>query len=445
MPNTAGQNQKLRHPRSNISVSGSVGKGTIIEAIQEYKLENGLKVILRENHKAAVVALQLWYRAGARNEPWGKSGLGHLFEHMMFKGTENVSAEQFNRRIQETGATYNAFTSHDSAAYFEKMPAGQVLTAMELEADRMQHLTFTREEFETEKQVVLEERRLRIKDNPQAYLLEQVNAAAFQTQPYHWPVSGWIPDLRRLSAADAKRWYETYYHPANACLVAVGDLQHDRLMEDIRKTFGRISTGKGPFREEYTDPPQTGERRLRMSTDITRSPFIIMGYHAPNLSSPDSYVLEVISAIFSSGLSARLLMNLVSKKRIARRVQSWFSFLGFDPDLFVIQAEPFPDVDMETLEKAIDNEIEKLQDSTLDEREIEKSKNWLEAKFIFAQDSFFHQAMLLARYELTVGWQEVNNYIPSIRAVSAGDIRQAARRYLIPENRTVGLLMPNEK
>jgi len=421
---------------------GSLWAVTVIEGVQDYQLENGLTVILLENHKAPAATFQVWYRAGARNEAWGKTGLAHVFEHMMFKGTEHVSAAEFSRRIHAVGASYNAFTSWDFAGYFEKLASEHIQTALELEADRMQHLTFSRQEFETEKQVVMEERRLRVEDDPQAFLLEQVNAAAFQTQPYHWPVSGWMPDLRRLAAKDADNWYQTYYHPANACIVAVGDFNSARLIGKIRRIFGNIPTGNGPFRTAYADPPQQGERRVQVNSKKTRLPFLAIGYHVPNISGPDSYALEVLSTVLSGGRSARLLRNLRYEKQIARRIQSSYSLLSFDPDLFVIYAAPFPDVDLETLEAAVADEINKLQSEAVGERELEKAKNRLEAAFVFAQDSILHQAMLLARYQLSTGWREINNYIPAVHAVTAAEVQEAARRYLNPKNRTVGMLVP---
>jgi zinc protease len=415
-----------------------------IEGIWEFRLKNGLKVILLENHKTPAVTFQVWYRAGARNEQWGKTGLAHLFEHMMFKGTKTVSADEFTRRIQQKGASYNAFTSHDFAGYFEKLASKHIQTVLELEADRMLNLTFTDQEFNTEKQVVMEERRLRIKDNPKAYLLEQVSATAFQVQPYHWPISGWMTDLNRLSPEDARKWYRTYYHPSNACIVAVGDFISKRLMDDIRKAFGRIPSGNGPFRTGYAESPQNGERRIQVKTNKTQTPFLALGYHVPNISGADGYALEILSAVLTGGRSARLLEHLMEKRQLTRQIQTHYSLLSFDPNLFVILTEPFPDVDIDTLEQAIVEEIEKLQDGPIDERELETAKNQLEASFIFAQDSIVHQAMLLARYELTTGWREVNDYVSSIRSVSASDVKQVARRYLIPDNRTAGVLVPED-
>ncbi|RJQ52171.1 MAG: insulinase family protein [Desulfobacteraceae bacterium] len=412
------------------------------QAIREWTLGNGLKVILLENHKAPVVTFQIWYRAGARNEHLGKTGLAHLFEHMMFKGTKNVSAEEFVRRIHRKGAAFNAFTSHDFAGYVEQIASAHIQEAMNLEADRMQHLIIEDDDFEIEKQVVMEERMLRIKDNKHATLLEQVNAAAFQCQPYRWPISGWTDDIARLSADDARNWYRTYYHPGNALISAVGDFQADRLLESIRDTFEPIPGGDEVIHRHYADPPQEGERRVTVKSENAHLPLIIMAYHAPNILNPDSYILEVVSAVLSGGRSARLRRRLVHEERTARQIQSRNSFLTMDPDLFIIRAEPFQGVETGVLEGEIEREIEKTRRWPVDDRELQKAKNRLEAAFVYAQDSTAHQAVLLARYQTAADWREMYNYIRCIRSVSAEDICRIAGKYLIPENKTVGVLIP---
>lgn len=197
----------------------------IVDGVTETHLANGLKVILLENHKAPVATFQVWYRAGSRNDPWGKSGLAHVFEHLMFKGTPEVGRDDFTRIIQEIGGNFNAFTSHDYAAYFENVAGDRLAKPIRLEADRMKNLDFTSAEFETEKKVVMEERRLRTQDQPKAFLMEQAAATAFQAQPYHWPVVGWMDDLARIEYEDAVRFYRRYYDPANALIVAVGDFE----------------------------------------------------------------------------------------------------------------------------------------------------------------------------------------------------------------------------
>ena len=210
------------------------------EEVFETVLPNGLKVILLENHRAPLITFQIWYRVGSRNEEWGKTGLSHMLEHMMFKGTRKVGPEEFSRIIQENGGNDNAFTSQDFTAYFENLSADRVQVPLDLESDRMQNLVLREEDFRTERMVVMEERRLRTDDNPQAFLLEQIEATAFQIQPYHWPTIGWMGDIARFTLEDLRAYYRTYYNPVNTILLIVGDFRKEDLLPRIEKAFGPI-------------------------------------------------------------------------------------------------------------------------------------------------------------------------------------------------------------
>jgi len=411
------------------------------EQVFETVLPNGLKVILLENHKAPLVTFQVWYRVGSRNEAWGKTGLSHMLEHMMFKGTEKVGPEEFSRIIQENGGNDNAFTSYDYTAYFENLSADRVQVAIDLEADRMQNLMLREEDFRTERMVVMEERRLRTEDNPQSVLVEQVMSTAFQTQPYHWPIIGWMEDIARFTLEDLKAYYKTYYNPINAFLVVVGDFKKDELLPKIVEAFGSQAKGVAPDQEKDKDPPQIGERRIFVKKEA-QLPFLLTGYHTPNLRDKDSYVLEVIATILSGGKSSRLYQRLVREKRLVLSADADQSLVSRDPSLFTLSAELLPGKEVAEVEKAFDQEIEQLQREPVGEKELEKTKNQLEASFIFGQDSIFNQAMLLARHEIALSWKTIDDYLPSIRKVTPEDIQRVARKYLIPDNRTVGILIP---
>jgi zinc protease len=409
--------------------------------VHETVLHNGLKVILLENHKAPVVTFQVWYRVGSRNEAWGKTGLSHMLEHMMFKGTHKVGTEEFSRIIQENGGNDNAFTSQDYTAYFENISSDRIGVPMDLECDRMQNLVLREDDFKTERMVVMEERRLRTDDDPQSYLAEQTEAAAFQTSPYHWPVIGWMEDIKHFTLEDVKAYHRTYYNPSSAFLVVVGDFKREELLPVIEKDFGSIPSGLKPKQGRDTDEAQTGERRVFAKKEA-RLPFILMGYHVPNLTSPDSYVLEVIAGILAGGKSARLDKSLVYDKRIVLSVNAENSLLSHDPNLFTISAVPLPGKDTAVVEKALDEEVGRLIKEPVSERELQKAKNQIEADFIYSQDSFFYQAMLLAIYEIDKSWKSIDDYLPSIRKVTSDDIVRIAKKYLTPENRTVGILIP---
>jgi zinc protease len=417
------------------------------ELVSETVLPNGLKVLLLENHKAPVISFQVWYRVGSRNEEYSKTGLSHLLEHMMFRGTDKVGPGEFSRIIQENGGQHNAFTSADATTYFQNLSADRINVSLVLESDRMQHLMLREQDFQTERSVVMEERRLRTDDNPKAIVWEQLDAIAFQLQPYHWPVIGWMQDIARLTVDDLRNYYKRFYNPVNAVLVVAGDFNKDELLPKIERLFGTIPKGIPPASRVPLDEPQYGERRTLIKKEA-RLASIVIGYHVPNLreqggqDNQDSYALEVVEALLGSGESSRLQMSLVRKKKLALGVSVGHSLLSKDPRLFFIAADPLPDENVADVEKAIDEEIERLQREPVGERELQKAKNQLEAGFIFQQDSLFSQAMRLARYEMVLGWRAIDGYLPAIRTVSAADILRVAKRYLTPDNRTVAVLIP---
>jgi zinc protease len=424
-----------------VIISPAVAWSGLADRVSETILPNGLKVLVLENHKAPVVTFQVWYRVGSRNERWGKTGLSHMLEHMMFKGTKRFGPEEFSRIIQENGGDDNAFTSTDYTAYFENLSADRVGVALDLEADRMQNLLLREEDFHTERMVVMEERRMRTEDNPQAFLQEEVNAAAFQLQPYHWPTIGWMEDIRRFTLEDLKNYYRTYYNPVNVFLVVVGDFKKEELLPRIQAAFGPIPRGVPPNQEESVDPPQSGERRIVLKREA-RLPYLLIGYHVPNLRDQDSYVLEVIATLLAGGKSSRFYRNLVQEKELALSAEAEHSLLSRDPNLFLISAQPLPGKDVTTVQKALDQEIERLRRQPVGLRELEKAKNLLEVSFISGQDSMFFQAMLLAQYEIASAWRAADDYLPSIRKVSPEDILRVANQYLVRDRRTVGLLVP---
>jgi zinc protease len=418
-----------------------ISEAGLKENVFETVLPNGLKVILLENHKAPLVTFQVWYRVGSRNEAWGRTGLSHMLEHMMFKGTEKVGPEEFSRIIQENGGNDNAFTSRDYTAYFENISTDRVQVSIDLESDRMQNLLLREQDFRTERMVVMEERRLRTEDNPQANLQEHMEATAFLTSPYHWPTIGWKEDIERFTLDDLKAYYRTYYNPMNAILIVVGDFKREELFPKIEKAFGSIPKGIAPNQERDVDPKQIGERRIFVKKEA-QLPYLVMGYHVPNLREPVSYALEVIATVLSAGKSSRLYQSLVREKRLVLSADADHSLLSRDPSLFYLSAELLPGKEVVEVEKALDQEVERLKKELVGAQELEKAKNQMEASFVFGQDSLFYQAMLLARHEITLTWRAIDDYLPSIRKVSPEEIQRVTKKYLTPENRTVGILIP---
>ncbi len=411
--------------------------------VKEHQLANGMKVLLLEDHKAGVSTFQVWYRVGSRNEELGKTGLSHLLEHLMFKGTEKHGPEEYSRIIQRNGGNENAFTANDNTAYFANIASDRLPVLIELEADRMHNLSFDDAHFGPELQVVIEERRLRTEDNPTAALFESLSATAFTAHPYEWPVIGWMGDLRQATREDALAHYRLYYAPANAFIVSVGDFNSDELLKEIEAQFGSIPAGQQAPAVRAVEPPQQGERRLSLRREA-QLPFVAMAYHVPNLKDADAPALEVLSAVLAGGESTRLHKRLVYEQRIAREAGTDYQYTSADPNLFIVHGQPLPGKTAAAVEKSLLVEVEliKTAKGAVTAAELQKAKQGIEAGFVLAQDSQFYKAMMLAQYEIAGGWKQIDEYLPRVRAVTADDVARVAQKYLTTENRTVGVLDP---
>ena len=273
--------------------------------VTEKVLPNGLKVLLKEEHKAPVVTFQVWYKVGSRNEKLGTTGMSHLLEHMMFKGTKKHGPKTFSQTVQRNGGNDNAFTAKDYTAYFETFAADRIAISLDLESDRMQNLLIDPNEFEPERKVVMEERRMRTDDDPTATMVEEMTAAAFIAHPYEWPVIGWMADIGNITRDELYNHYRMYYAPNNATIVVVGDFNTGKLYPQIEKYFGRIPRGPAAPRVAAIEPKQLGERRIIVKKQA-ELPAVFAGYHTPDIKHPDSYALEVLQGILSSGKSSRL-------------------------------------------------------------------------------------------------------------------------------------------
>ncbi len=407
-------------------------------------LSNGLKVILVEDHKSPVVVFQIWYRVGGIDEERGKTGTAHLLEHMMFKGTKNVPKGEFSKPVAKNGGSENAFTSRDYTAYFQKFSRDRLRLSFELESDRMQNLILDPEEFQLERDVVQEERRMRYEDDPTSVVVESLFAQAFLVHPYHNPVIGWMTDLTSLEVDDFRRWYRNYYVPENAIIVLVGDFDPQDSLTQIKKYFGPIPAGKRPPRQKIEEPPQRGERRFFINKEA-QLPFVFIGYHVPNIKHPDHYALDVLEKILSSGKSSRLYKELVYKQQIALYAGGSYGNWTNDPQLFYFYGGLKPGKSAQQFEDALYKQLKIIAAEPVADRELAKAKNQVEAAFILGQDSIFHQAMLVGKLE-TVGVDHgyLNTYVENIRKITAEDVARVAKEYFSKENRTVGILVPQK-
>ena len=413
-------------------------------SVQEFVLDNGLKILLAEDHKSPSVTFQIWYRVGGRNEKDGKSGLAHFLEHMMFKGTPTTGPEEYSRIIAKNGGRSNAFTSNDMTVYFATMSREKIGIEIDLEADRMANALLGETYFEAEKKVIQEERRLRTDDNPAAALSEVASAVAFVIHPYRRPVVGWMEDIQNLTRQDLADFYKLYYAPNNAVIVIVGDFSTQEILPKVKAAFEKIPRGAPPPVVDVVEPEQRGERRVTLKKEAELAS-LLMFYQAPNLKSPDNFALDLLAVVLAGGRSSRLHHDLVYQKRLVRGVDADYSSVSVDPMGFSISAQLLPGVQPAMVESEIDGMLVKVKAELISERELQKAKNQIEAAFVFAQDSIFGQAMKIGYYEIAGGWRQMDGYLDGIRKVTREDIRRVARQYLNADRRTLGTLIPTKE
>jgi zinc protease len=394
-----------------------------------------------EEPKTPVVTVQVWYKVGSRNEPVGKTGLSHMLEHMMFKGTPTIGPKQFDTLVTRNGGVDNAETQSDFTGYYEDFAADRVSLGLELEADRMAHLLIDEKEFAPEHQVVIEERHLRIEDQPGNVLSEVMRATAFLAHAYRNPTIGWPSDMTAYSRDDAVQYYRTYYAPNNATLVVVGDFKKDALLPKIQSLFGSIPRGPDPPKVITQEPPQIGERRVFVRKEA-ELPLLFVVYHVPTLTHPDSFALQVLAYILGGGESTRFHQKVVYEKQLASDAGADYNPVHVDPFLFGLSAGPLPGKTAEEVEQALSTEVERVQREPVPDRELQKAKNQIESEFIFAQDSVHQLAEMLGRYESVASWRQLDGFLDGVGKVTAADVQRVAKRYLVPDNRTVALLIP---
>lgn len=414
---------------------------------QEYKLENGLKIIVQEDHRSPVVVSQVWYKAGALDEVNGKTGVAHVLEHMMFKGTKKVPAGQFSRKIAAAGGRENAFTSQDYTAYFQQLEKSQLPLSFELEADRMANLNLTKEEFEKEIKVVMEERRWRTDDKPQAQVNEHFNSAAFRTHPYGRPVVGWMSDLENMRVEDTREWYNHWYAPNNAVLVVVGDVKADEVYKLAKQHFGKIKPKAVPERKPQKEPPQIGERRVVVKAPA-KLPSLQIGFHTPVLNDPNQdwepYALEILASVLSGNDSARLNQKLVRESQVAVDVGAGYDMIARGRQgLFELAGSPSEGKTVAELEAAILQQIEKVKESGVTAEELKRVKAQVIAADVYQRDSVFYQAMQIGQLELTgFSWKILKDYPAKLSAVTSEQVQEVAKKYLVKDNMTVATLDP---
>ena len=414
--------------------------------VHEFTLDNGLKILVREDHRAPVVVSQVWYKVGSSYEPSNLTGISHLLEHMMFKGTPTVPGGEFSRLIAANGGDENAFTSRDYTAYFQTLEKERLELSFRLEADRMRHLLLKPEDVSKEAQVVTEERRLRTEDQPESLTSERFNAAAYLTSPYRHPIIGWMQDIQALSLDDLKHWYQQWYAPNNATLVVVGDVDPTQVRDLAQKHFGPLPPSELTPPKPVGELPQLGERRIVVKTPA-EVPYVLLGYKAPTLKTAteawEPYALDVLEGILDGGNSGRISRNLVRGSQIAAAAGAGYNLSSRLEELFLLAGNPAPGHTSAELEQALRAEVAKLREEPVSPEELARVVAQAVASDVYQQDSLFYQGMRLGMLETVgLGWNRLDDYVQRLQAVTPEQVREVARKYLTDDRLTVATLEP---
>ena len=416
-----------------------------------FKLNNGLKVIVKEDHRAPVVIQQVWYRVGSNDEHNGITGVSHMLEHMMFKGTESIEVGEFSKKISKMGGQENAFTSSDYTAYYQVVGKQHLESVMKLEADRMRNLLLDDGEFQKERDVVTEERRQRTDDNPTSKLYEQFNAVAFLSSPQRIPVIGWMQDIRNWKLQDLKTWYKKWYAPNNATLVIVGDVNPAEVKLYAEKYYGVHQPSEIVATKPQLEIPQIGKRTITIK-GATKLPTVIMGFHAPTLvtatddaSKREVYALDMLADILDGDDSSRLTKSLVRGSKKLASVSAYYRATSRLKTQFSFSMAPSDGVSVEQAQQEIWAEITKLQNQKVSQKELNRVLAQTEASYVYSQDSVSGQAMVLGRLS-SVGLpiSTLDNWIEHVRKVTPEEIQAVAKKYFLEDKLTVGILLPSE-
>ena len=414
--------------------------------VTDVTLENGLRVVIKEDHRAPVAVSQLWYKAGSMDEFNGTTCVAHVLEHMMFKGTEKVPDGQFSKLVAAAGGRENAFTNRDTTVYFQQLQKDRLPIALELEADRMANLQLKDEAFAKEIQVVMEERRMRTEDNPQSVVYEQLMSVAYQAHPYRRPIIGWMNDLESLTAGDAKAWYDRWYAPNNATLVVAGDVKAEEVFALAQRYYGAIPKRAMQPRRNYDEPKQLGIKRLVVKAPA-ELPHVVMSFHAPIVKSPANdwkpYALEILAGVLDGNESARLNKRLVREQQVASKVGAGYDSVARGPSLFTLEATPSEGKTVIDVEVALRKEIEQLVKEGVSAEELQRVKAQVTAGEVYKRDSVFYQAMQIGQMEsIGLGHRAIPVMLEKLQAVTADQVRQVAEEFLQDDNLTVAVLDP---
>ncbi len=416
----------------------------------EFLLNNGLKLIVREDHRAPTVAHMVWYRAGSMDETNGRTGVAHVLEHMMFKGTHKVKSGEFSRLVAAIGGRENAFTSRDYTAYFQQVEKSKLEEVIKLEADRMSNLNFDDAEFLKEIQVVMEERRLRTEDNPSSLLNEALMATAFMTSPYRHPVIGWMNDLQNMTANDARDWYRSWYKPNNATVVIAGDVDARKVLATVEKYYGAIASQDLPVRKPQLEPQQKGVKEVQVKAPADGAQFA-MAWKVPRilpgkLDDPEPYALELLTAVLDGYDNARLNRLLVKQEKVVNDVGVGYDMISRGPELFLISANMAKGKTVAQAQNSIRKALDELKQKGVLEEELKRIKVRILSEQIYKRDSIFGQAMEIGGTEMAgFSWKDIDYMLEKMQTITPEQVQAVAKKYLVDESLTIAVLDPQPR
>lgn len=412
-----------------------------------FRLANGMQVVVIENHRVPIVSHMVWYKVGAADEEPGKSGLAHLLEHLMFKGTPSVPPGEFSKIVARNGGRDNAFTSSDYTGYYQNVAADKLELVMRMEADRMRNLVLDEANFRTERDVVMEERRSRTENNPAAQLSEQMEAALYLNSAYRRPVIGWPDEIAALTLDDALAFYRRWYAPNNAILVVAGDVTADVVRPLAEKYYGAIARADTPPRDRTDEPPHRAERRVTLKDGRVAQPSWSRLYLAPSLGAGDkamAYPLEVLADLVGGGATSRLYRSLVVEKGVAASVSAYYDSVAVGRTAFRVAATPRPGVPLDKLEGLIEQELARIVKEGFAPDEVERAKTRLRASAAYGRDSLHTGAQTLGQALASgLSVDEVETWPDRIKAVTPAQVAAAAAQVFNPKSSVTGLLLPD--
>jgi len=416
------------------------------EPAQELMLKNGMKIIVKEDHRSTTVTHMVWYKVGSVDEKNGSTGLAHVLEHMMFKGTKKLKPGEFSARVAALGGSENASTSRDYTNYFQRVGSDKLEAVMALEADRMANLVLDKNEFAKEIRVVMEERRRNTDDQPISQVYEALHATAFVAHPYHNPIIGWMDDLEQMTAQDAKAWHERWYAPNNATMVVVGDVDTKKVFALAQKYFGKIKPKTITRSRTQTEPPQRGAKRIIVKAPA-ENPYVMLAFKVPTLrdveKDSDVYALDVLSAVLDGYDNARLNAKLVRSDKVANSVGAGYSPIARGPVLFMLDGTPVQGTSTEQLEKLLRAEIDRIAKEGVSEQELARVKTQLIASQIYKRDSIYMQSREIGNMEMAgLSHKDTDRIIEKLKQVTPQQVRDVAQKYFGDDAMTVATLVP---